>query len=114
MLLTSPPVFADYSLLPATPLRPVTGAVLPKAERRVRFVWEPPAAPVPVRYFVEVVRLGTGRPRLVFATYVDKPWAEVVIPPAAAHYAWRVYVVPRAGGDYAVSPWQRFSRGASP
>ena len=52
MLLTSPPVFAEDSILPATPLRPAVGAVLPKAARRVRFVWEAPAAPVPVRYFV--------------------------------------------------------------
>jgi len=102
---------AEPELLPVRPTTPADRAMI-VAETdplEVRLAWITPREPVPVRFFVEVVAIGDGGPREVFAAYVDQPPVDVALAGGTADYAWRVYTVGRDVAAYALSGWERFS-----
>ena len=102
---------AAPELLPVRPTAPANGAVIAADTDPllVKLAWTIPREPVPVRFFVEVVAIGEGRPREVFAAYVDQPPVDIALAGAAADYAWRVYTVGRDIAAYALTDWERFS-----
>lgn len=105
------PVATEPELIPARPIAPADHAVI-AAEvdpLEVRLAWAIPREPMPVRFFVEVVAIGEGRPREVFAAYVDQPSVNIALAAGTANYAWRVYTVGRDVAAYALSGWERFS-----
>jgi TPR repeat protein len=71
--------------------------------------WSAPSEPMPVRYFVQVLDLDDGSPPTMVGLYVDQTATSIILPGAAGHFAWRVYAVSRAGGDYAASVWSHFT-----
>jgi TPR repeat protein len=101
----------DAALLAPTPASPADGGILPRSAERakVELVWTAPAEPVPVRYFVELVALGGGPARRLFAGFADVTAVLASVEGSANSYAWRVYAVDAAGGRYAASPWARFT-----
>lgn len=102
---------ADPELVPVRPTAPANGAVI-AAETdplEIKLAWTIPREPVPVRFFVEVVAIGEGKPRELFAAYVDRPPVDLALAAGTADYAWRVYTVGRDVAAYALSDWQRFS-----
>ena len=71
--------------------------------------WNAPSEPMPVRYFVQVLDLDDNSPPTTVGVYVDQTATSIVLPRAVGHFAWRVYAVSRAGGDYAASVWSHFT-----
>ena len=102
---------AEPELLPVRPTAPANGAVIAAESDplEVKLTWTIPREPVPVRFFVEVVAIGEGSRREVFAAYVDQPPLDVALAGGTADYAWRVYTVGRDVAAYALSGWERFS-----
>ncbi len=80
----------------------------------VKLTWSAPAQPIAARFFVEVIALGQGALREVFASYVDQPSAVVRLNATTTDYAWRVDTVGRDVAVYALGPWRRFSVRAAP
>ena len=105
------PAAVEPELLPVRPTAPADGAVIAAEPDppKIKLAWAIPREPVPVRFFVEVVAIGEGRPREVFAAYVDQPPVDVALSGGTADYAWRVYTVGRDVAAYALSGWERFS-----
>jgi hypothetical protein len=98
-------------LLPVSPTAPADSAIIAADTDppRVKLDWSIPREPVPVRFFVEVMAIGQGKSREVFAAYVDQPPVEVALVNGAPAYAWRVYTVGRDVAAYALSGWELFS-----
>ncbi len=92
------PPLADAALLPPAPQAAGRG------DRNV-LVWNAPAEPVPVRYYVSIARLGPTGPAEAANLLTDRSAVPVNLPDQAARYAWRVFAV-GAGGHYAASAWQ--------
>lgn len=85
----------------------------PERGPAAELVWTAEAQPPGSRFFLEVLRLGGGRPEEVRAAYLDTSAALVPLTDRAAAYAWRVLTVAPRTGDYAAAPWQAFAAGAS-
>lgn len=100
----------DDALIPAKPAVPADGGhVVRRGPVSIELAWVAPANPVPVRFFVELVVLGSGEPREAFTAYLEQSASLVPLSRVPGRYAWRVYTVDRDGKHYAVSPWSRFS-----
>lgn len=97
-------------LIAAQPVAPAEDAALPRSgdEPVVELVWIAPAQRAGVRFFVEVVAIEDDRQRDVFAGYSDRSALLAALDPAAAEYAWRVFVVGLDAPDYIASSWIRF------
>ena len=102
---------AGAVLVAAAPVSPA-GGPLPDRGMEVPFVWAAPAQPGLVKYFLEVDSLGPDAATEVANKFADVSATQVVLPPGAAHYAWRVITVAPATHSYVASPWQRFAIGA--
>ena len=99
------------ALRPADAVAPGAGAVvIPDVDQRVEIVWSAPAAPLPVRYFLQVAARD-GTPDEVYAGYLDVSAALVRLDRAHRAYAWRVYTVCARTATYTVSPWTAFASG---
>jgi hypothetical protein len=70
-----------------------------------------PSRPAGVQYFVEVLALGRGDSREVFAAYTGQTELRLRLDPGP--YAWRVLAVSRTGPHYSVSPWRSFTTGGA-
>ena len=103
------------ALAPVRLRAPLAGSTLAIADSdpaAVELVWVPPAQPLPVRYFVQVVALaddGPAQPQEVFGRYVDETAILAPLSQAAGRYAWRVYTVSRDSSSYAASDWSDFA-----
>ena len=84
--------------------------VTPDIDERIEIVWSAPAAPLPVRYFLEVAARD-GAPGEIYAGYVDVSGALVRLDQARRSYRWRVYTVCARTASYAVSSWNAFTSG---
>ncbi len=82
--------------------------VTPDPDGRIEIVWSAPAAPLPVRYFLEVAARD-GTPGEVYAGYLDVSAALVRLDQAHRSYAWRVYTVCARDATYAAGPWNAFT-----
>jgi hypothetical protein len=102
---------AAPALLPVTPLSPDDGATITAQGKPVelRLTWSAPSQPIAARFFVEVIALGQGAPREVFASYVGQSSVVVVLQAEPADYAWRVDTVGKDDATYALGPWRRFA-----
>lgn len=107
---TQPPPANSDDLAAAQPVAPSEQAALLRSgdEPAVELVWIAPAQRAAVRFFVEVVAIEDSRVRDVFAGYSDRSALLAALDPAAAEYAWRVFVVGLDSPDYAASAWTRF------
>ena len=85
--------------------------VTPDRDGRIEIVWSAPAAPLPVRYFLQVASRD-GTPGEIYAGYLDVSAALVRLDRAHRSYAWRVYTVCARTASYAVSPWNAFTSDA--
>lgn len=101
-------------LIAVQPVAPAENAALPRSgsEPVVELVWIAPAQRAAVRFFVEVIAVEDNRLRDVFAGYSDRSALLAALDPAAADYAWRVFVVGLDTPDYVASSWTRFRIGS--
>lgn len=80
------------------------------AQRGILLSWRAAEAE-PGCCFVEVVALGRGTTRAVFATYAEAPDQQSVRLSRPGRYAWRILTVSRAAKRYSASPWRHFTIG---
>lgn len=96
---------------PVQPTFPLPGSSVSRSgpAASIEFVWTAPPQPTPVRFFLQVLRLGAADGQHeVFAAYLDESSVLVPLPEGPGSYAWRVYAVGGAARRYAPSEWMRF------
>ncbi len=115
------PAAAASALASPVPAVPQPGAVLarPTGQATVELVWNAPAQPVAVRFFVEVARMPAegapagGATTRVFASYADLSAQQVGLE-APGQYAWRVSAVALDTPHYRASAWTPFTVQSGP
>jgi hypothetical protein len=100
------------SLQPAVAVTPVNGERLPVGRTDVELVWISGLQPEPSRYAIEVRALTESGSQEIFAWTSSTTAILVVLPNTGKDFAWRVTVIGRRVGDYALGEWQVFSVGS--
>jgi len=112
----APAAARDAALVAPTPTNPADGGTSIRREEpgQVELVWTAPAQPAPVRFFVEMVALGHGPARRLFAGFTEVTAVLAWLEDGVGSFAWRVYAVDASGGRYAASSWARFVTAPAP
>lgn len=106
----SRPMAPVEALAPPTPEAPTDRTEIDATFNPVpvELVWTAPVQPVPVTFFVEMLRVDLETPREVFSGYTDQSAVLAATAVDRGVYAWRVYTVGRDVDHYSVSAWQLF------
>ncbi|ACK49966.1 Sel1 domain protein repeat-containing protein [Methylocella silvestris BL2] len=101
---------AAVTLTPAIPTPLTAEAIASVGDKTtLELCWSAPAQQTPVEYYVQIISLASAPAGIAFSAYTERSALLARLPAAPADYAWRVYTVAPAIGDYAPSAWSYFS-----
>jgi hypothetical protein len=99
------PLHRPNRLIAPRLLFPPSGSSIQVDLKTIDLVWTAPVEPEAVRYFVELRSFDPSGSHEQWSGFVDVSSVQLLLPPNAENFAWRVSAVARGGGDYVISDW---------